>query len=171
MTTLTPSIEIESHREIHGNTIYSDTTRLATLAYYAETGNASEAARSTGVSESTADRWIADETTPELLSELRNTIRYNCGWLLASLVSKSLHLLERKLDSDTKLGAKDTAIIASILIDKHALVSGYLMNERLSQGVNKLSAQLATLGDLLTTGGVPKPSPDPEPGAGKLGLE
>lgn len=154
---------------------HSDAIRMAALAVYAETGNATIASDTVGIPRQTVNNWVNAEDTPELLDSLRSTIRYECGWQLASMVKRQMELTASAMERgnahvmrDGRIiyvpaSAKDQAISLSILIDKWMLVSGALsQSNALMAGVDKLSQQLASLGGMLTGGPAPSP-PVPYP--------
>lgn len=159
---------------------YYDTDRLKTLAVYAETGNTVEAARTMGIPRQTVADWVNDDGTPQLLDELRSTLRYELGWQLASKVKALLSGIEDDPYDEvvTKHGAivlkrvpwKDRVIGFSILTDKWALISGALsQSNAIVSRLDQLGHQLRDMGSsLLATSDSPSPSPIPLPQGGPL---
>lgn len=175
-----------------GSLPHHDAVRIAALAVYAETGNATQAARTLGLPQQTVDQWVKADGAPQLIDELRSTIRYECGWELASMVKEQLALTRRAMADGvphvlkdgsvvyTRQSPKDAAITASILLDKWMLVSGALSaTNSLLQSVDSLSKQLAAAGAELAKGrgdAAPGPTRDSggplaDPGVGESYIE
>lgn len=143
---------------------YPEAAKIQALAVYAETGNEQEVERQTGIPRSTIRNWVNQEDAPDLIAELRNTVRYNEGWRLARMVSKVLGKLDESLDrGDPIIGKnglvigykppnlKDITITASILIDKWMLISGVLGSDAVLMGrMDKLGNQLSEMGSALS---------------------
>lgn len=157
---------------------HADTTRIQALAVYAETGNASQSAKAMGLPRQTVEGWIQEEGTPQLIDELRSTIRFNEGWRIASMVGQSLDLVAQAMregdpvilrDGRTvykRASLKDLVVTSSILIDKWMLISGAMsQSNALLQGVSALSAQLGEMGSALTGLAASVSAPSKEPSA------
>lgn len=161
---------------------YFDTDKLRALSVYAETGNASVVEDQTGISRHTVGRWVAEDSTPALLDELRSTIRYECGWQLASMVKRGLKRIEDAWDrgnphvlKDGRViyvpaSSKDATIEFSILLDKWMLVSGALsQSNAIVSRLDQLGHALRDIGSGLLAGSdSPPPSLSPAPKGGPL---
>lgn len=141
---------------------HSEATRLAALAVYAETGNQALAAETVGLSAKTVHEWVHNEEAPQIIDDLRSTIRYNCGWQLAQMVQRRLatlddafHRGDANLLRDGRIiytppKWKDQVIGLSILMDKWMLISGAIaQSASLTAGMAKLGAKLDDLGAAL----------------------
>lgn len=163
---------------------YFDTTKLGALAVYAETGSQTAVANATGIPQETIRNWVHEEATPSLLDELRSTIRYNCGWQLASMVKRRLDSLDEAFNRGdanvmrdgriiyTPPKWKDQVIGLSILMDKWMLISGALsQTNALTNGLAKLGSQLDEIGTLLAASPsqAAAPSTEATPGENLLG--
>lgn len=138
---------------------HSDMTKLAALAVYAETGNTAESGRVLGLPQATVHNWVTDGDSPALIDSLRSSIRYSYGWKLSHAVGAWLddletirqhgeaHLLKNGQVKYLPPKAKDAAIIASILIDKWALVSGAIaQGSAITQQLDGIANELKGLG-------------------------
>ena len=156
---------------------YSDATRIQALAVYAETGNAFLAADTVGTTPETVGQWVASPEAPKMLDDLRAGIRYRTGWRLAELSGLALDRLDTALREGDEVvlksgeivhkrqSARDAAIIASILIDKHALISGQLVQSNAAvEGINAVWGELKALNAAVRAGGTVSPGPEaPDP--------
>lgn len=153
---------------------HNDAIRMQVLAVYAETGNATLAARTVGVPQPTANSWVNAPDAPQLIDDLRSTIRYECGWELARMVKRQMALTFEAMERgnahvmrDGRIiyapaSAKDSTIALSILLDKWMLISGALsQSNALLASVDGLSKQLAGLGASLTGSSPSLPTPTP----------
>lgn len=151
---------------------YFDTDKIRAMAVYAETGNQAEAARQSGVIVDSVNDWVNSEQHTSLIGELRATIRYNEGWRLSRLFSKSLDVVEERLAKGDAVVLKtgetiykpvsyrDAVVGASILFDKWMCISGAISNEAALMGqMHELSSQLSSLGTGLVAASPPSSSP------------
>ncbi len=158
-----------------GQSPYFETDRIRALAVYAETGNQNEAARQTGIDQTTVHNWVHDESSAELVTELRSTLRYNRGWELANLVGDGLAQIKQAFEEGDpvvlkdgrtvyrRASLRDLTVTTSILIDKWMLISGAISSETHLLGrMDALSEQLTVMGGSLKSS-PPSPPPDGTP--------
>lgn len=142
------------------------------LSVYAETLSATEAAKATGIPKSTINNWLTEEDIDSTLEQLRLAIRYSCAHAYAMGAILAVNAtIERLTNGDEvlnrdgelvrrKMSGRDTAAVASIFTDKHALLT-----QAVNQGAN-VDKTLTTLADKLmsmVSERMTKPSPDDLP--------
>lgn len=132
-----------------------DPSRILALSIYAETGSLLTASRETGIPQSTLHYWLSKEDAADQLESLRLAIRSQTAHKWAGVANLAIDVLldrlahgDPVLDKDgveRRIGikGKDAAFIASIATDKHALITGALV-----QGA-KMDNALASLADRL----------------------
>lgn len=136
------------------------------IATYAESGSLKTASRESGVPEPTIWTWINSEDGIALLESLRTAIRVQYATKLVSLVGLALDQVHKRLTYGDpyidKHGAvcyapcklRDVTLTASIMIDKHALITGSLVGQKANATLNGLADKLLTL---MGKGGPAKP--------------
>lgn len=137
---------------------YSIEERMLALSVYAETGNISEAAKTTGVPKTTIHGWLnRDDSGDALVEMLRTALRFKVAHRCAeACVLAITNTIDRLRDGDEVMGkdgqirnirvrARDSAAIASIMADKHALLTGGLQGKKAAAGLPKLAQELEAL--------------------------
>ena len=134
-----------------------DPARALALAIYAETGSALTASRETGVPTSTIQYWVDSEDGAASIESVRLAIRHSSAHKIAGIAQVALDAtMERLLYGDevmdkdgvlrrVKMKGKDAAFIASLMIDKHALITGQLVTGA------KIDSALSSLADRLAS--------------------
>ena len=134
-----PPILIDS-----GTSQYTDHDRREAVSLYLATGKASHVARTTGIPESTLCMWRKTEWWDDLSVEIGMLIDDEMRALLRdSAIKAQRNAIEKLPDAS----AKDSAIIASIAIDKLRLLDGKPTRITGNDRIDGLAAQLAKLSD------------------------
>ena len=121
---------------------YSNEDRRAAVSIYLETGKGSIVSLRTGIPETTLSMWRKTEWWEDLAAEISITIDDELRALLRDSAIKGQQNVIAKLpDASTK----DSAIIASIAIDKLRLIDGKPSRITGDTRIDNLAAQLATL--------------------------
>lgn len=128
------------------------------LAIYAETGSVTTASRETGIPQTTIYQWAnEDEECIALIDNLRVSVRANYAHKLAGLIGLGLARVHDALTlgdeyvdrfgnlRHKRMSGKDAAFVTSILIDKHALVTGALVGAKASATLHGLADKLSGL--------------------------
>lgn len=148
------------------------------LAIYAETGSVATASRETGIPKTTIYQWVNDERGLQLVENLRISVRVNQAHKLAAMSAKALDLLNQALTRGDPImdrvgrihyvpvKARELAFITSILIDKHALVTGAMVGAKASTTLNGLADKL--LGMIRDTKGAKAEPAMPEDSDGPI---
>jgi len=129
---------------------------MMALSVYAETLNATEASRATGIPRTTIRQWIEAEDSDLILDELRHAIRATCGHKYAQIALKAANELIERLDNGDevllangeyarrKVSARDLITITSMAADRHALVTGTsALHGKANQALNLIVDKLA----------------------------
>lgn len=132
-----------------------DPARIMAMAIYAECGSLTVAAQETGVPVTTLKYWVDSEDGAATLEALRTSLRHQTAhrWVGAATLAIDV-VLDRLVHGDPyidkdgverRIGikGKDAAFIASIATDKHALITGAMV-----QGA-KIDSSLSSLADRL----------------------
>jgi hypothetical protein len=132
-------------------------SRYLALGVYAETGSFTTASRETGIPRKTIEVWANSDDGANFLSEVSQAIRVNYAHCITGMVGKALRVLDESLARGdphvdkygrvtyVPLKAKDAAVVASILIDKHALITGGLVASKASSTLYALADKLSGL--------------------------
>ena len=145
-----------------GTQKHDDQTRMIALSVYAETLNVAEASRVSGLPYTTIDGWLKQEGTDEQLEILRNAMRSHLAFKLAQASNLAVDtIIDRLTNGDCKLNkdgdevrvkvsAKDAGYLASLCIDRHALLTGTShqgkANSALALVADKLMQAIRTAG-------------------------
>lgn len=145
---------------------HTDATRMIALSAYAETLSVAEASRVSGIPHTTIASWLEHDEVDAQLEVLRNAMRSQLAFKLAQASNLAVDtIIDRlqngdcKLDKDgnevrCKVSAKDAGYLASLCIDRHALLTGTShqgkANSALALVMDKLTQALQTSG--LTAG-------------------
>ena len=130
------------------------------LAVYAETLNQNEASRVSGVPKTTINGWLETEEGSAIVDRLRIAIRYEMAYKCVEVSKLALDSVLDRLKSgdwviNSKSGeqeripvmAKDAAMIASMAIDKHALLTGTIESgKNINSGLLALAGELSKIG-------------------------
>ena len=138
---------------------HGEAAKMLALSVYAETLNTAEAERIAGVPQSTVHSWVATEEGQAQVDSLRAAIRYQMAYKCVEVSQSALDVIKDRLaDGDWKIGkdgelirvpvtAKDAATIASMAIDKHALLTGTIdRGSNIQAGIRALAEGLEELG-------------------------
>lgn len=151
--------------------------KMRALSVYAETLNQNEAARQTGIPQSTINSWLNEEDSTDLIDKLRLALRHSMAWKCAEVARDGMLALhdrilngEQVLDKEGNLirvpmSAKDITHATSMATDKHALLTGGIKDSKgLNAGLLALAEQLKKMGESMPKGRDVTPSSgDAEP--------
>ena len=155
-------VQIEHRSRARGKTsksAHSEESKNLALAIYAETLNCEEAARQTGIPQSTIRTWTQTEEGDAKINELRAALRYQLAFKLTQVSQEAIRQIEDRLTNGderllpngeivrVKIPGKELASIASMAIDKHALLTGTIdAGKNIKAGVESLAQALGKLG-------------------------
>jgi hypothetical protein len=138
---------------------HGSAAKMLALSVYAETLNTAESERVTGIPRNTVHTWVATEEGQAQIDSLRAAIRYQLAYKCVEVSRKAIEVIQDRLDhGDHKIGkdgelvrvpvtAKDAATIASMAIDKHALLTGTIdRGSNIQAGIRALAEGLEELG-------------------------
>lgn len=139
---------------------WSDTERTRALWVYSETGSFAHASRESGIPPGTIKGWIERDEDGSIASELdqlRLAVRHGgahkaAAWAIyamdklgEALQRGDAHLRKNGEVVYLPVKAKDCAWIASIMIDKHALLTGMAGNGTANHGLTGLADKLVAM--------------------------
>lgn len=134
---------------------WSLTERAQALAIYAECGSYSLTSHRTGIPLGTIRYWAESEAGNAFIQDIRQAVKARFGWLIVEGIGESLAVLRQALRHGDEVvlrdgsivnkrqSAIDAAKIASILMDKHAMLTGSMdSSKHVDQALTKLATQL-----------------------------
>ena len=136
---------------------WGDQDRSIALWVYAETGSFADAERATGIPSNTVKNWVDsddDGSVAAEMEELRLAVRSKTAHKVAALADVAVTKLGQALArGDPKVlkngdvvyvpqTAKDLSWIFSILVDKHALLTGMTSGRATNASIGRLAEQL-----------------------------
>lgn len=152
---------------------HSESDRTRALAIYAETNSIAEAARQTGIAQTTIHYWLQDDEVQAVVVRLRSAIREQAAWNYVEIIGLAQREVLKRLkygeEHVTKSGdivllpvkARDAILIASVAQDKLAnLTAGLEGQSKANRHLNHLAKQLL---ETMQAAQAVKPDPLPEP--------